>query len=250
MDRLNKNKAEDFIIRMCKNDLDLKEKISIFDDGKIDNIIEIMNSIEENFNIKISRYIEEIYKQGIKEGVNFIIFKKTNKNQMPLHIATVFVFCYYLIGVLTMTGIGKLKVFEPTIVLIPFRDMISGPIDTILNVVLFAPLGFFLPLLYKKYSHISTVALTGFLFSLSIEIVQMFGRGATDINDLITNTVGACLGFFIYQLLNKLIPKEICGKFQAYKINDRIEVLFLIIYSFVIMVTIQPLVISRLFRLG
>ena len=73
----------------------------------------------------------------------FIIFKKTNKNQMPLHIATVFVFCYYLIGVLTMTGIGKLKVFEPTIVLIPFRDMISGPIDTILNVVLFAPLGFF-----------------------------------------------------------------------------------------------------------
>ena len=180
----------------------------------------------------------------------FIIFKKTNKNQMPLHIATVFVFCYYLIGVLTMTGIGKLKVFEPTIVLIPFRDMISGPIDTILNVVLFAPLGFFLPLLYKKYSHISTVALTSFLFSLSIEIVQMFGRGATDINDLITNTVGACLGFFIYQLLNKLIPKEICGKFQAYKINDRIEVLFLIIYSFVIMVTIQPLVISRLFRLG
>lgn len=52
------------------------------------------------------------------------------------------------------------------------------------------------------------------------------------------------------QLLNKLISKEICGKFQAYKINDRIEVLFLIIYSFVIMVTIQPLVISRLFRLG
>ena len=80
----------------------------------------------------------------------FICLKKptkTNKNQMPLHIATVFVFCYYLIGVLTMTGIGKLKVFEPTIVLIPFRDMISGPIDTILNVILFAPLGFFLPLL-------------------------------------------------------------------------------------------------------
>ena len=183
----------------------------------------------------------------------FICLKKptkTNKNQMPLHIATVFVFCYYLIGVLTMTGIGKLKVFEPTIVLIPFRDMISGPIDTILNVILFAPLGFFLPLLYKKYSHISTVALTGFLFSLSIEIVQMFGRGATDINDLITNTVGACLGFFIYQLLSKLVSKELCRKFQSYNINEGTELLFFIIYSFVIMVTIQPLVISRLFRLG
>ena len=38
---------------------------------------------------------------------------------------------------------------------------------------------------------------------------QMFGRGATDINDLITNTVGACLGFFIYQLLSKLVSKEL-----------------------------------------
>ena len=68
--------------------------------------------------------------------------------------------------------------------------MISGPIDTILNVVLFVPFGFFLPLLYKKYHHIKTVVLTGFLFSLSVEIVQMFGWGSTDINDLITNTVG------------------------------------------------------------
>ena len=44
--------------------------------------------------------------------------------------------------------------------------------------------------------------------------IQMFGRGATDINDLITNTVGACLGFFIYQLLFKLVSKELCDELK------------------------------------
>ena len=180
----------------------------------------------------------------------FWCLKKSEKKQTPIHIATVFVFCYYLIGILTMTGIGKLKSFSPEIVLIPFLDMISGPIDTVLNIVLFVPLGFFLPLLYKKYSRISNIALTGFLFSLSIEIVQMFGRGSTDINDLITNTIGASLGYFIYKWFMRIARKEVLAKFQNNKINDEIEVLFFIAYSFVIMVTIQPLVISNLFGLG
>lgn len=176
--------------------------------------------------------------------------KKSGKKQTLVHIITVFVFCYYLIGIFTLTGIGKLKAFSPNIILIPFLDMISGPIDTILNVILFIPLGFFLPLLYKKYKRISKIALTSFLFSLSIEIVQMFGRGSTDINDLITNTVGASLGYFIYKSFVKIIRKEVYEIFQANKISDEIEILFCIIYSFMIMITIQPLIISNLFHLG
>lgn len=72
----------------------------------------------------------------------FGALRKSAKRQILLHITTAFIFCYYLIGILTMTGIGKLKAFEPTLVLVPFRDMISGPIDTILNIILFVPLGF------------------------------------------------------------------------------------------------------------
>ena len=180
----------------------------------------------------------------------FMYLKKSGKKQTTHHIVTTFIFCYYLIGILTMTGIGKLTPFAPRIVLIPFVDMIRGPIDTILNVILFLPLGLFIPLLYKKYNRISRIALTGFLLSLAIELVQMFGRGATDINDLITNTVGACLGYFIYKLLSKVTKKEFCEKFQANKINDGIEMLFFVAYSFLIMVTIQPFVIHILFRLG
>ena len=70
----------------------------------------------------------------------FGALRKSAKRQTPLHITTAFIFCYYLIGILTMTGIGKLKAFDPTLVLVPFRDMISGPIDTMLNIILFVPL--------------------------------------------------------------------------------------------------------------
>lgn len=78
----------------------------------------------------------------------------------------------------------------------------------------------------------------------------MFGRGATDINDLITNTLGPCLGCFIYKSFSQFTKKELCIKFQASNINDGIEVLFLIVCSFVIMVTIQPCIIYNLFDLA
>ena len=39
-------------------------------------------------------------------------------------------------------------------------------------------------------------------------IIQLFGFGAKDINDLITNTIGACLGYGIYKMLNRVIPES------------------------------------------
>ena len=81
----------------------------------------------------------------------FLYLKKSGRKQSLLHITAVFLFYYYLFGILTVTGIGYTSTisFRPRISLIPFLGMISGPIDTILNVVLFVPFGFFLPLLYK-----------------------------------------------------------------------------------------------------
>lgn len=182
--------------------------------------------------------------------VYFLCLSRSGRKQTVPHIAAAFVFCYYIIGVLTMTGIGKLRAFSPRLTLIPFAGMISGPIDTLLNVVLFVPFGFFLPLLYDKFDRIGRVVWAGFLFSLLVEIVQMFGRGATDINDLITNTAGACLGYFVYDLLFRITKEGLLGKLRAKQISDSAEVLFFIVYAFVIMVTIQPWVIHTLFRLG
>lgn len=163
------------------------------------------------------------------------------RKQTLLHISATLVFCYYLFGILTVTGIGFTKTmsFSPNLSLIPFIDMITGPIDTILNVILFVPMGLFLPLLYKKCNNIKAVALMGFMFSLSVEIVQMFGWGSSDINDLITNTIGVCLGYLISKLLYKILPNKLKNQLQAQSINDIMEVLFFAGCTFIIMVTAQ-----------
>lgn len=179
----------------------------------------------------------------------FLYLKKSGKKQTLFHIVTVVLFSYYIIGVLTMTGIHDFDSFAPRIVLIPFVDMIKGPIDTVLNVILFLPLGFFISLLYKRYNRVSKVVLTGFLLSLSIELIQMFGMGATDINDLITNTFGALLGYGIYKLLSKLTGEKFFKKFKSVKISEQKEVLLLIVYSFVIMIAIQPIILHSLLLL-
>ena len=181
----------------------------------------------------------------------FLYLKKAGKGQSILRIVTVFLFCYYLFGFLTVTGINYTGIirFRPHISLIPFVGMITGPTDTILNVILFVPLGFFLPLLYKKYHHIKPVATAGFLFSLSVEIVQMFDWGSSDINDLITNTVGACLGYLLYRLLSNVIPIHLRKQFYANGVNEPVEMLLFTVFTFITMLTVQPWVVHSLLKI-
>lgn len=177
----------------------------------------------------------------------FALFQVIVKKQNMGHIILSSSFAVYFIGVLTLTGICIRPSFSPVIVYIPFIDMIRGPIDTILNVLLFIPMGLFLPILYEHYNGVRKVALIGFLISLSIEIVQMFGFGATDINDLITNVIGTCIGYCIYKRLYKHIPKMWIEKIR---INDNrcyYEPIILWIFVLLIMITIQPYICDTLF---
>lgn len=176
----------------------------------------------------------------------FFLLKMLKKPQSWLHIAASLIFLYYLVGVFTMTGIGQLKAFSPRLVLVPFRDMISGPVDTLLNILLFVPLGIFLPIMYKRFNKINNIAALGFVLSVMIELVQMFGRGATDVNDLITNTAGACLGFGIYKIC---AANRAFDKFKA-TTNDLAEIAIFVAISLMIMITVQPIVIHELFGLG
>ena len=182
----------------------------------------------------------------------YIFLRRINKKQTFLHTMAIFVFCYYLFGILTVTGVGFTKsvIFSPNISYVPFIGMITGPIDTMLNIILFVPMGLFLPLLYKKYDSIKAVALTGLMFSVSVEIVQMFGWGSSDINDLITNTIGACLGYLIYKLLLKLLPHKLTEQLYSKNINAFAEVLFFAVCTFVIMVTAQRWVVHSVLNIS
>lgn len=72
------------------------------------------------------------------------------------------------------------------------------------NVGMFIPLGLMIPLLWR--CSVKKTILTGFLSSLSIELIQIFLPRCTDIDDLWMNTLGAVIGCLIYVLINKLFP--------------------------------------------
>ena len=73
---------------------------------------------------------------------------------------------------------------------------------TVGNVLMFVPMGVLLPLLWKGESLCKTMA-AGFTVSLVIELGQpVFGR-SFDVDDLISNTAGALVGYLLYFILHK-----------------------------------------------
>lgn len=86
--------------------------------------------------------------------------------------------------------------------LVPFFFGSVEPFGLIMNLLLFVPLGTGLPLLFSNCSF-KQAAFTGFVLSLLIELGQLFNFRATDLNDLLMNTLGAAAGFGIYRLFLK-----------------------------------------------
>ena len=67
------------------------------------------------------------------------------------------------------------------------------------NIILFIPIPFVLAW-YFKMNRFLPILFTGFLISLSIELLQyIFDVGVADIDDIILNTLGTFAGFFCYK---------------------------------------------------
>ncbi|MFR3825809.1 MULTISPECIES: VanZ family protein [Hungatella] len=90
---------------------------------------------------------------------------------------------------------------------IPLRGMLTDITNSYLNVLLFIPLGIFVPCLWPEYrSMMKTVGL-GLMTSLGIEILQIFTFRATDIHDVITNVAGTMIGYLIGKLIINRFPQ-------------------------------------------
>lgn len=84
------------------------------------------------------------------------------------------------------------------------------------NVFVFVPLGYFLPLLCKKFQKGTLVILTGFLVSLIFELCQYFlYLGSADIDDIILNLLGVILGFLFFQFVKRITSKKQTAKFAV-----------------------------------
>ena len=82
------------------------------------------------------------------------------------------------------------------------RDLLLNVIG---NAAMFIPSGIVLPFVYKRLNSFWKVLLAGIGISLCIEIIQLpFSVRATDIDDLILNTIGVIVGYGIVTLIRCL----------------------------------------------
>lgn len=80
--------------------------------------------------------------------------------------------------------------------------------NTLGNIVLFVPLGILLPLVSVRFRSLKRVLLLALCMSLTIEAIQLVLRfvgnpRAVDIDDVLLNTLGACLGYVVYRALDQ-----------------------------------------------
>ena len=100
--------------------------------------------------------------------------------------------------------------------------------EIIYNFVVFIPFGLLLSVNFKKATFGKKLA-SVFVFSLTAEISQfVFATGATDITDLITNTIGGFLGLILYDLCNKYINNQKLDRFIVF-VGILLLVLFILL---------------------
>lgn len=69
------------------------------------------------------------------------------------------------------------------------------------NILLFIPFGILLPCVFPLLKKLRFCILAGFLFSVCLELMQLVtGRGFCQLDDVLTNTLGAGIGWGCYKL--------------------------------------------------
>lgn len=135
-----------------------------------------------------------------------------------------YLICAYFMTMLPLPSEGYFDVILPLseqVQLIPFNcffetNLLRSPVATaviLFNLLLTVPLGIFLRFLFG-FKFGKTV-LGGFLFSLLCEITQITGLffiypapyRIFDVDDLIINTLGAAVGYWLFPLILRILPK-------------------------------------------
>lgn len=170
--------------------------------------------------------------------LRYTIFKQYSFKE----VALVFVYAVYLSAVFTVVGIPTVNGLIVNIEFnwVPFVDIVSSPAEyvknTVLNILLFVPLGFLLPTVWNEYRSAKKTLLTGLGTSLVIEILQIFTFRLTDVDDLVTNTVGAYLGYYLYSRFSEKLHLKLT------EFNEKYEPFIVFIIILLVMFTIQPLI--------
>lgn len=128
-------------------------------------------------------------------------------------------FAEYIFVVLCSTVICRNQVDYARIEAMPFWDYFAianktpgvSVWDIILNVILFLPFGFLLSAIKPDWKWWK-ITLFGFAFSFCIESMQfIFSKGIAQTDDLMHNSIGALLGFALFQSVNLFLKTKRCS---------------------------------------
>jgi glycopeptide antibiotics resistance protein len=105
----------------------------------------------------------------------------------------------------------NLVLFKEISRFIEYRERLgleSFVVNILGNILAFAPFGFLLPLLNKRYRKFFFVAFLGLLFSVSVEAVQLLLKvGIFDVDDILMNTIGGIMGYVSYKIYSSLLRR-------------------------------------------
>lgn len=168
--------------------------------------------------------------------IRLILIKKTKKRTNFVNEALLVFFIMYVIGLASQTIIPQWSMgiitdtgefyFDlylsnsiATLNLIPFHTLSQyffesnanvdswhsvSLLNVTANMFLFSPLGFFIPLLWKRWSSLKKIFFFGFSTTCIIEFIQYFIGRSSDIDDVILNTIGVLIGYLIFLLCKKI----------------------------------------------
>ena len=113
----------------------------------------------------------------------------------------------WVLSVVYLAFVLRTPYVAPRVALDPFHAvklaLKNGSIgfleDAVMNILLFLPFGYLLPLLWPRVDRWWKLLLCGLFVSLLIELLQLVTlRGMFDLDDLMNNTLGALLGWLCF----------------------------------------------------
>lgn len=161
----------------------------------------------------------------------FLLQRRRNKNLPILRHAANYALCGYLlllVYAVFLYGINYINYLSgydeaaaQRLNLRPLTELFSAMFEeagilgsqVTLNVLLFVPLGFLLPLVFpNKLNRFWKVALCALCTTFSIEAIQYFIGRSADIDDILANTFGGMLGFCLLCLCDSIFSRRVWWK--------------------------------------
>lgn len=134
--------------------------------------------------------------------------RRVRKNKTPFSVIAITGFIMYIVVLLFITFLSREDGSSKGIDLELFA---TWGINTrnnayvIENILLFIPFGFFCAWVFPVAGRLLSCTLWGAALSLGIECLQLITeRGYFQIDDVLTNTIGAFIGYLVYWLFRKI----------------------------------------------